>query len=164
MKKSLIAVTVLLTISVVAHAQTNKLPSFTLPDPRGEMHSSAQLIANGLVVIVSSPILHDKTPQEKWSRLLVETKGNHQASLILIEDLSASEFQGIARQEMKKDWQPGSLPLLLEDKTGRTSGAFGVGKESTKVLVYDKNGNLIYSDAGSPTEAAAKTVWNKLSN
>ena len=162
MKKTILAAIIILTTASFAHAQANKLPSFSLPDPQGGMHSSAQLIANGLVIIVTAPLLHDKAAQEGWSRDLAATKGSNPASLILIEDMSASAFKEIAASHMKKAWKPGTLPILLEDKTGKTHAAFGIGKNTTKVFVYNKGGNLIYSTAASPSAAAAKTIWAKL--
>ena len=164
MKKYFVTALLILSFSAIAHAQVQTLPSFSLPDPDGQMHSSAQLGKNGIVVIVSAPLLHDKSAQQAWSKFLVATKGNNQASLIIIEDLAASAFQGMASSEMKKDWKPGSLPMLLVDKTGTTHSSFGVDKDTTKIFVFNKGGNLVFSDAGSPSEAAAQTVWGKLGN
>ncbi|HCU24273.1 MAG TPA: hypothetical protein DF383_04570 [Deltaproteobacteria bacterium] len=163
MKKSLTFVILILIVSSRVQAGPDKLPSFILPDPQGGMHSSAQLVANGLVVIITSPILKDKSAQEGWSRDLVASRGSHPASIILIEDMTASAFQGIAASHMKKDWEPGTLPILLEDKTGKVHAAFDVGKNQTKVFVYDKVGSLIYSTISAPSMAGAKTVWSKLS-
>ncbi len=162
MKKTILTAIILLSSASVAYTQASKLPSFSLPDPGGAMHSSAQLGAKGVVVIVSAPTLKDKAAQEGWAKDLVATKGSNPASLILIEDMTASAFAGIAESHMKKDWKPGTLPILLEDKTGKVHGAFGVGKDQTKVFVYDQGGNLLYSTAAAPSVAAAKTVWAKL--
>ena len=164
MKKTLISVIIIVAAASLAHAQAKKLPSFNLPDPQGGMHSSSELSVNGLVVIVSAPILHDKTAQEGWAQHLADTKGSKKASLILIEDMSASAFKGMAASSMKKNWKPGIIPILLEDNSGETHAAFGVEKEETKVFVYDKNGNLIHSEAGSPSVETAKTIWIKLPN
>ena len=163
MQKTILAALILLTSTTIAHAQA-KLPSFTLPDPQGGMHSSATLVKNGLVVIVTSPILHDKGAQEGWSKVLVATRGSNPASIILIEDMTASAFKGIAASHMKKAWRPGTLPILLEDKSGKVHAAFGIGKDTTKVFAYNKSGALVYSTAGAPSAAAAKTVWSKLAN
>lgn len=160
--RKIILILVVVFNAALVQAQANPLPNFNLPDPQGGMHSSAELLTHGLVAIVSSPILHDKSAQQGWSQDLVATKGSNPASLILIEDISASDFKGMAEKTMKKDWQPGTLPILLEDNTGKVHGAFGVGKDQTKIFVYDKNGNLVYSFAGAPSEAAAKTIWAKL--
>lgn len=163
MKKKLLFTIILFISAAAAHAQPSTLPTFTLPDPQGGMHSSAQLVANGLVIIVSAPLLHDKSAQEGWSKDLAVTKGTNPASLVLLEDLAASSFEGIAKKDLRKDWKPGTLPIPLEDNTGKVHGAFGVEKDQTKVFVYDKSGHLIYSQSGSPSEEAAKAVWAKLS-
>lgn len=144
------------------YAQSNTLPAFNLPDPQGGMHSSAQLSANGLVAIVSAPLLKDKSAQEGWSKALVAAKGNNPASLILLEDMADSAFEGIAASHIKKDWNPGTLPIILEDKTGKVHASFAVGKDQTKVFVYDSGGNLVYSTSDSPSAAGAQTVWGKL--
>lgn len=162
MKKFLLAIVCLVFTPTLAQAEPSTLPSFNLPDPQGGMHSSAKLGANGLVAIVSAPILHDKSAQEGWANDLRSAKGSHPGSLILIEDMSASAFKGIAESKMKKEWKPGDLPILLEDKTGKVHGAFGVGKDQTKVFVFDKSGKMIYSYGGAPSAAAAKTIWGKL--
>jgi len=163
MKKTLLSAIIIFAAVSVAHAEPSKLPSFSLPDPQGGMHSSATLVANGLVVIVTAPILKDKAAQVGWSKDLVATRGSNKASIILIEDMTASAFKGMAESHMKKAWKPGTLPILLEDKTGKVHAAFGVAKETTKVFAYDKGGNLVFSTAGSPSVAAAKTLWGKLS-
>ncbi len=162
MKKSILITIILLSTAVIAQAQPKKFPTFNLPDPQGGMHSSQQLSTNGAVVIVTSPILNDKSAQEQWSRNLASSKGEKQASLILIEDISASAFKGTVESHMKKAWKPGDLPILLEDETGKFHSAFGVGKDQTSVFVFDKNGNLVYSNSGQPSEAAAQTVWGKI--
>lgn len=162
MKKSIVFAVFLFMGSAMAQAEPSQLPSFNLPDPQGGMHSSATLSKNGIVVIITAPLLHTKTAQQGWSRDLAATKGSNPAGLVLIEDVAASSFKGIAEKDMKKDWKPGTLPILLEDNTGKVHGAFGVGKDQTKVFVFDKSGKLLYSTIAPPSEAAAKTVWSKL--
>lgn len=162
MKRFILVAIILITGAATAYAEPSKLPTFTLADPQGGKHSSATLVANGLVVIVTSPILKDKSAQQGWSQDLVATRGTNKASIILIEDMTASAFKGMAESHMKKSWKPGTLPILLEDQTGKVHAAFGVGKEQTKVFAYDKGGNLVYSTAVAPSAAAAKTVWGKL--
>jgi len=164
MKKAILLAIFCLISPSLTQAQPSQLPTFNLPDPQGKMHSSEILAVNGLVAIVSAPILKDKSAQEGWSKDLAAAKGNNPANLILLEDISASSFKGIAKSEMKKDWKPGTLPIILEDNTGKVHSAFGVGKDQTKVFVYNKEGKLIYSFGGNPSPAAAKTIWGKLSN
>lgn len=164
MKKLLLIAILFLTAPAAGYAQGNTLPAFNLPDPQGGMHSSSQLSANGLVAIVSAPLLKDKSAQVGWSKALVATKGNNPASLILLEDMADSAFAGIAASHMKKDWAPGTLPIILEDKNGNVHASFGVAKNQTKVFVYDKGGNLLYSTSDSPSAGAAQTVWGKLGN
>lgn len=163
MKKTILTVMILLSVRAVLQAQPAKLPDFSLADPQGGMHSSVELVASGLVVVITSPTLHEKDAQEGWTKFLTAAKGNNPAAYIMIEDLSASDFKGIARNDMKKDWQTGDIPMLLIDETGKTRDAFGVARNNTKVFVYDKKGNLLYSVADSPSAALAATVWSKLS-
>lgn len=161
MKKTIITAIIILAVSSVAQAQ-GQLPYFSLPDPQGGMHNSAQLVSNGMVIVVTAPTLHDKSAQEGWSKLLRTAKGSNKASFVFIEDMTASAFKGIAKKDMKKDWQTGDIPILLIDNSGTTRQAFGVARNTTKVFVYDKNGKLVYSYSGSPTTAAAQTIWGKL--
>lgn len=162
MKKTILTVMILLSAVAAAQAQSSKLPDFSLADPQGGVHSSAELLASGLVLVVTAPTLHEKDAQEGWTKFLAAAKGNNPASLVMIEDMSASDFKGIARSDIKKDWKPGDIPLLLIDETGKTREAFGVARDSTKVFVYDKKGNLLYSVADNPSAALARTVWDKL--
>ncbi len=162
MKKTILMTMAILSAVATAYAQSNQLPDFSLADPQGGVHSSAELKTKGLVLLVTAPTLHEKDAQEGWVKFLTAAKGNSPALWVMIEDMSASDFKGIARNDMKKDWKPGDTPLLLIDETGKTREAFGMARDSTKVFVYDKKGNLLYSEAGSPTAALAKTVWDKL--
>jgi len=161
MKKILIAAVLFLIASATAQAQS-KLPDFSLLDPQGGSHSSAELLGKGLVVLVTAPTLHEKDAQVGWIKLLIAAKGSNKGNFVLIEDITASAFKGIARGDMKKDWKPGDIPLLLIDETGKTREAFGMAKDTTKVFVYDKGGNLIYSESSPPSAALAKSVWDKL--
>lgn len=164
MKKTIFAAMILLAVSSMAQAQFNTLPNFTLPDPHGGMHSSSQLAKNGLVLVVTAPTLRDKNAQKGWNKYLVAAKGANKASFVFIEDLSVSMFKGIAMKDMKKDWQPGDIPILLIDQTGKTRKTFGVERNTTKVFVYNKSSKLVYTYAGSPTATIAKTIWSKISN
>jgi hypothetical protein len=87
MKKTIALAIFILAVTSITHAQSNTLPSFSLPDPQGGMHSSAQLVKNGLVVVVSAPTLHDKSAQEGWNKFLMAERGENKASLIFIEDM-----------------------------------------------------------------------------
>jgi len=118
MKKNIIkragaAAIIIFAVTSVAYAQTGTLPSFSLPDPQGGMHSSAQLVKNGLVVVVTAPTLHDKSAQEGWSKLLTAAKGDNKGSFIFIEDITPSLFKKTVRKDMKKSWKPGDIPILL---------------------------------------------------
>jgi hypothetical protein len=147
---------------LLTHAQPKTLPKFSLPDPQGGMHSSATLVKNGMVIVVTAPTLHDKGAQEGWNKYLSAARGNCKASFVFLEDLTASLFKGEAKSEMHKSWKTGDIPILLVDSTGNTRKAFGVARDGTEVFVYDKSGKFVYSYGGSPSAASAATIWGKL--
>lgn len=159
----IILVLLISTLPISAHAQPKKLFNFTLDDPRGTPHSASTLLKQGgMVLVVTAPTYHDKTAQEGWDKYLVETMPHGKGILVFIEDMSASDWKGIARKDMKKDWQPGVPPLLLIDEKGTVRTSLGVGRDETAVMVYDKTGSLLYTERGSPSAAKAKLMWSKL--
>lgn len=162
MKKMLFTSLILIFFNSSLNAQSARLPNFSLPDPGGTYHSSNEIAKNGLVLVVTAPTLHDKSSQEGWDKYLVQTMPKGRSKLVFIEDMSVSSFKGIALKDMKKDWSPNIPPLLLIDNSGSTRKLLGVGRDETKVFVYDKNGKLIYSDSGTPSASSAKVIWQKL--
>ena len=63
-----------------AHAQ--QIPDVTLPDPEGGKHHLPTLAkSGGLVLVITSPTLDDKSAQEAWSRLLASARGAKQGPL-----------------------------------------------------------------------------------
>jgi len=139
-----------------------QLPDFSLADPTGEMHTNKSVSENGVVLVITAPILSQSDDQEKWARLLLDSKSGSKAQLVFIEDLQPSTFKGIARSKMKDRFEPGKEPLLLLDENGKLRRAFKVIKEDTVILVYDKNGRLIHAESGNPSAAIAAAIWKKL--
>jgi len=161
--RKIIMLSALLTVfAVSAYAQPKKLPHFSLSDPRGNVHSSGTLIEHGMVLVVTAPTYHDKAAQEGWDDYLVKTMPKGKGALVFIEDMSASDWKGIARKDMKKDWQPEVPPLLLIDEKGDVRKSLGVDRDQTSVMVYDRNGSLLYSEKGAPSESKAALIWSKL--
>ncbi len=138
-----------------------ELPNFTLLDPAGIAHSRDQLLKGGLVIVVTAPTLSQEKSQKGWSELLAAHKPKG-ASLVFLEDMSASSFKGMAKKEMKKEYKPGDPVILLLDEAGNLRGSLGVEKGKTAVLVYDKDGGHVYTDTGKPSTTGAQKIWGKL--
>ena len=139
-----------------------KLPAFSLEDPLGKMHTSKEVVKNGLVLVVTAPTLHNSGAQNNWSTFLLETMPNHNLTLVFLEDMDPSSFKGTALKEMKKDFKENEPPLLLIDNTGNLRKKLGVEKNETWVLVYNKDAELLFTEKSKPTKALAQTIWGKL--
>lgn len=160
--KKLFFVVALLLVATTAHAYPAQIPTFSLQDPLGKTWTSSGLIANGLVIVLTAPILHDSGAQKGWDAHLPSAMPKGGQKLVFLENLSASDWKGTALKEMHKDYTPGTVPILLVDKTGSVAKSFGANPKNTVVLVYDKKGKLLYSFGGAPSTDAAKTIWGKL--
>lgn len=145
--------------SAGSFAQT--LPNFSLKDPVEKTFTKAGLSKNGLVLVVTAPILSDESAQKGWDRYLSKAKAGSKAKWVYIEDMQPSLFKGQAMSGMKKDYVSGRQPILLLDTDGKLRRALGVSEKSTVVLVYDGNGKLIHSETGQPSSKAAEAVWKK---
>jgi predicted transcriptional regulator len=51
-------------------------------------------------------------------------------------------FKGLALDDMKKEFTPHSRPFLILDQTGDVVKKFGVPRDQTVILIYDKKGKL----------------------
>ena len=145
-----------LAFSTAAFGYAAKAPNFTQADPRGVKHS----LKLPLLILWTAPILSDKGSQTNSESALERMMPNKSANFYVAEDMSVSDFKGIARHDMKKDWK-GPPPMLLIDDTGGTRKAFGVATKENGVLVYDKSGKLVYSSGACGTNAGAKAAWAK---
>jgi len=161
MKKLILTVALLLAAST-AHAYPQQIPTFSLQDPLDKTWTSSGLIAKGLVIVVTAPTMHDESAQKGWNKYLPPSMPKDGQKLVFLEDLSASDWKSTALKDMHKDYTPGTIPILLIDKTGGVRKAFGAARNETVVLVYDNKGKLLYTYGGSPSAAAAKTIWDKL--
>lgn len=160
--KKLIFVVTLLLVATTAHAYPAQIPTFSLQDPLGKTWSSSGLIAKGLVIVLTAPILHDSGAQKGWNHYLPPAMPKGGQKLVFLENLSASDWKSTATKDMRKEYTPGTVPILLVDKTGNVANSFGATPKNTVVLVYDKKGKLLYSFGGAPSAAGAKTIWGKL--
>jgi hypothetical protein len=138
------------------------LPEFSLKDPTGRVFTKKDILKNGVIFVVTAPILSNKKEQEDWTKYLLETKQKGKGRLILLEDMSPSSFKGTALKEMKKESDPGKDPLLLIDPKGELRKALGVEKKDTIVLVYDKEGKRVHEERGKPSQESASRIWKSL--
>lgn len=124
----------------------HRLTIGSLEDPLGARPSRHLLIGRVVVAIFSSPTWSRGGKQKRWAKTLANdpaTRLPHWVSLFLIEDMSqAGWFKGMAERRMKRDFTPGSRPILLLDRTGIAFREAGVKRDSTEILIYDKNGKL----------------------
>ncbi|MFH1654165.1 MAG: hypothetical protein ABIE74_08930 [Pseudomonadota bacterium] len=139
-----------------------KLPNFSLKDPRGKTFTSGEILKKGLVIVVTAPTLSNESAQNGWNEFLVKTMPKKKVTLLFLEDMSVSDFKKTALKDMKKDYVPGTPPLLLIDTNGDVRKKLGVEAGKTSVLVYNKKGKLIYTVNDKPSLKTAKIIWGKL--
>jgi len=118
----------------------------SLADPSGATHTRQKVKNQVVVAIFSAPNMSQGGRQEKWSELLAnqaDTKVSDKVALILVEDMSqAGMFKGMALDSMKKQFTPTSRPFLILDEDGSGLKRFGVPRNKTQILIYDKKGKL----------------------
>ncbi len=140
--------------------QATQFASTPLKDPTGKTHTSQEVSGKVVVVIMSAPNSSQGDAQKKWSKLLAEqadTKLPRKVSLMLVEDMpEAGIFKGVALDKMKKEFKPDSRPLLLLDQDGHVFSRFGVPKDKTEILIFDKHGKL--RDVETQLDDQATTV------
>jgi hypothetical protein len=123
-----------------------RLGATVLADPLGTPHTRRDAAGKVLVAIFSAPTMSQGGYQEKWSSLLADqpaTRLPGEVMLVLFEDMSqAGMFQGMARDDMKKQFVKGSRPLLILDESGATFKKIGIPRNRTQILIYDKTGTL----------------------
>lgn len=138
-----------------------KLGNRSLDDPSGKSHTKQEVINRVVVAIFSVPNMSQGSKQERWSELLADdstTKLNEKIALVLIEDMKQSSFKGVARKRMEKEFHPKERPFLLLDETGEIREKFGVPKNATAVLIYDKKSNLRHVENNPPTHDSAQRI------
>lgn len=123
-----------------------QLGSASLKDPSGVSHTKQEVKNKVVVGIFSDPTMSQGDAQEKWSDLLATqpaSKVSDKVALILVEDMTeAGMFRGMALNDMKKDFTPEARPFLILDNTGAVFKRFGVARNKTVILIYDKHGKL----------------------
>ncbi len=138
-----------------------QLPAFSLQDPTGKIFTQKDF-NHGVILVVTAPILANESYQRGWSDMLVKTKGTSKARVVFVEDMTPSYFKKIALNSMKKEYEPGKDPILLIDHDGALRNNLKVEEKKTIVLVYNKNGKLIYSETGKPSDERARAIWQKI--
>ena len=138
------------------------LPEFKLKDPRGKAYSRKDILADGVVLVVTAPILSNKSDQEAWAKYLKTAKRRNKGLLVFLEDMSPSSFKGTALSGMRKQSEAGEEPLLLIDPEGGLRKKLGVERKDTVVLAYDREGRLSREEKGKPTQASASRIWKSL--
>jgi len=133
-------------MTVPAGHLNHKIGKGALDDPSGVSHTRQDIAGKVVVVIFSAPNMSQGDAQKKWSDLLADrpdSKLSDQVVLALIEDMSqAGIFKGIARADMKKEFVKGGRPLVILDETGVIFQKFGVPRNKTEILIYDKTSTL----------------------
>lgn len=124
----------------------HKLGTKPMEDPSGATHTKEEVAGKVVVAIFSDPNMSQGGRQEKWSDLLAnnpKTKISDHIALVLVEDMSeAGMFRGMALDSMKKQFTPHSRPFLILDQDGSVFKKFGVPRNKTEILIYDKHGTL----------------------
>jgi len=124
----------------------HKIGSRPIADPSGATHTRQEVAGRVCVAIFSAPNMSQGDRQEKWSNLLAnkaKTKVSDDVVLVLVEDMSqAGPFKGMALDSMKKQFTPHSRPFLILDQDGSVFKKFGVPRDKTEILIYDKTGTL----------------------
>ncbi len=123
-----------------------KMGDHTMADPSGTTHTKADVAGKVVVAIFTIPNMSHGDTQEKWSKILANdppTKVSDRVFLVLVEDMSQAGWtKGMARSQMKKEFTSGSRPFLVLDETGDVIKRFGVPPNTTRILIYDKQGQL----------------------
>jgi hypothetical protein len=123
-----------------------RLGGGSLDDPSGAPHTRRDAAGKVLVAIFSIPNMSQGGYQEKWANLLAnqsDTKLPKSVFLVLFEDMAhAGMFKGIARSDLKQQFTKGSRPLVVLDETGSIFKKYGVPRDKTEILIYDKKGVL----------------------
>ncbi|MDO8462286.1 MAG: hypothetical protein Q7S98_05445 [Deltaproteobacteria bacterium] len=164
----IIIVSLIVTYTILAKEEPSselfakKLPAFSLQDPFGNTFTNKSFSKDGLVLVVTAPILKNRSAQKKWSQYLLKAKAGSKAKLVYLEDMQPSFFKGKAMRGMRKDYEFGKEPILLIDSRGEIRSSLKVPQKKTVVLVYDDNGKLIYSETGKPSVEAAEMIWEKV--
>ena len=140
------------------------LPSFTLADPSGEEHSSRELAAKGLILVVTTPTMDQGDAQKAWSKALGESRpSGSEVRLVFLQDMSQSWFEDTVRERLREEHEAdeGSTLLLL-DEEGEVRAKLGVPEDATQVLVYGPQGELRTQVESSPAEAGApEELWRE---
>jgi hypothetical protein len=113
-----------------------------LSDPSGTTHTRQEVAGKVVVAIFSAPTPSQGDSQKQWSdSLATELPGS--IVLVLVEDMTeAGLFKGIALSDMKQQFSPHSRPFLILDQNGDVFKKFGVPRDKTVILIYDKTGKL----------------------
>jgi hypothetical protein len=138
------------------------LPEFSLKDPRGKIFTRKDILKDGAVLVVTAPILSNKSDQEDWAKHLKAAKHGNKGRLVFLEDMSPSSFKKTALSGMRKQSEAGEEPLLLIDPEGGLRKKLGVERKDTVALAYDRKGRLVHEERGTPSRGRASRIWEAM--
>lgn len=141
---------------------SSTLPAFSLMDPAGRTFTEKDFANNGVIIVVTAPILSCEETQKEWDRLLDKARPGHKGRVVFVEDMTPSIFRKKALQEMKKEYEPGKDPILLIDSEGKLRKQLGVKLKETAVLVYDRDGKLVLEECRKPNPRSAYDIWKAI--
>jgi len=151
------------TLLTAVSAFAQGVPDITLQDPHGGTHNLKALAgAGGLILVISSPTLEERSAQEKWTKLLSDTRESNRGTFVLVEDMGDAFLKSIALHEMKEEWKPGDVPLLLVDNGDTLNSVLDVHSEETVIFAYDKRGKRVKCYAGVPSKNEARAIWKSI--
>lgn len=138
------------------------LPKFSLKDPAGRTFTEKDFSNDGVIVVVTAPILSCEDTQREWDRLFDKARPGKKGRVLFVEDMSPSMFKKKALQAMKKEYEPGKEPILLIDPQGKLRKQLGVKLKETAVLVYDRDGKLVHNECSKPSQQGAYEIWKAI--
>ncbi len=164
MKKIILTSLIVVSIFTVAcdkmtpkSKSSKSLPSFSLKDPSGKIFTDKDISKEGVVLVLTAPILSNKDEQEGWDKYLGAIKSG-KATLVFVEDMGPSAFKSTALKRMEKEYAPGQEPILLIDENGSLRKKLGVAEKNTVVFVYDGDGNEVLVETGDPSAESGKRI------
>ena len=126
--------------------ETARAGGVTLHDPDSLSHPRLDLGGRVGVVIFSVPDMSQGPSQRRWSAFLAdkpESRVSDKIALVLVENMAeAGPFKEEARSNMKEKFALKKRPFLLLDETGATCQRFGILRDRTEILIFDKTGAL----------------------
>lgn len=136
------------------------LPNFELKDPAEAVHTDESLAGTAAVFIVTIPNVKHGELQGQWKRYLTKKEEwpAEGPKLIILEDMSQSEFKDKALAKMKEKYKAGAQPILLLDNDGAARRSFRITNDETVLLIFNKEGKLVKAYDEKPTIEDARAI------